>query len=325
MNGLCDEAKVEPAESERVQSSTHVYYMNSATTLSRRNSPFSFTNPLIKTSRINSSSSRDTGDGGFFTDVTPRRIIPSPIPPPPPPPPPILECSTSNEWKHAPENQSIEEHQTVPLRKSSVGSLPRVPSKHSIPLEETGHPSKSQLDNNNSRPASSLSSASLPISMTSSKTVSSVTTSRKNSSSSTSTIQNSSSSTSKISHPVITTTTVSSPATSISKNSASPISAPKKAPSPQPKTITPLCNNDEHLQGSINSLKDKSLPNVDDSLKPTSTTCLIRDKNITVNDLPAKKRTHRRRKKVADDDPSKFRKLGFSMGDGLKWQEASME
>ncbi len=94
------------------------------------------------------------------------------------------------------------------------------------------------------------------------------------------------------------------------------------------KETSPFDSNESH-QESMHSLKDKSLFNVNasensnDLIKPLIT----REENITENDLPAKKRTRRRVRHhtTNSDDSSTFRKLEFSIGDGLKWQEASVE
>jgi hypothetical protein len=338
--------------SEKDESSTQALYMNSARTVSGHNSPFSFSFALNKTSRLNSASSRDTGDGGFFTEVLPRQIVPSPIPPPP-----ILECSTSNEWKHTLEDQTTEQLQTrpdvIPLRKSSVGHISRPSSKHSVTLEQIHQPAKSQTVNK-SRPSSSLSSSSLPVSVTSSKPdfvdskiQSSATSSRENSSSSTSTIKNSSSTTSTTEDSSSSASTLKNSSTSTSKDSSSSAtSTPKNVPpiknsSPEPeptasitieeKKVTPPPDDNQCLHQSMNSLKEKSSSDVDTSQNPNNssksspTTTLIRDENMIVNDKPVKKRTHRRRQTTTSNESSKFRKLGFSIGDGLKWQEVSME
>jgi hypothetical protein len=306
--------------------------MNSTMATPRRNSPFSFTNSLYRLSRINSASSRDTGDGGFFTDVLPRQIIPSP-----PPPPAILECSTSNEWKHALENQSTEQDQTirnlVSLRKLSFRSLSRTSSKNSVTREEIHHRSKSQIDNN-SRPGSSLSSASLPVSIASSKAdfnnskvQSSAASSRKSSSSTTSTNQNLSSSTSTLKNSSSSTST-----TKPTGTNSSPQPEPIIPIKTEDKKIISLCDPNECHQKSTNSLKDKSSSNVhasesaNDLTESNLITFIAREENITQNALPAKKRTRRRRRQTTNsDDSSKFRKLEFSVGDGLKWQETSME
>ena len=334
-----------PMISERDESS---FCLNSTRTC--RNSPFSFSFALAKTSRMNSASSRDTGDGGFFTDFLPRQIISSPVPPPPPP---VLECLPSNEWKQTSENQP--RPASIPLRKLSVDHISRPSSKHGVILEPIiHHRSKSQTDNN-SRPGSSLSSSSLPVSITSSKadafndskiessatssssttkTSSATTPTTEDSSSSTSTLKNSSTSTS--------TTKSSSSATSTTKTSSS--STPTNSP-PQPETAAPTIiedkkvttpnDNNECLPESTDSLKEKSSSNIDtpqnsnNSLKSNSTTCLVRDENIIDNDILLKKKVRRRRRRrretTTSDEQSKFRKLGFSVGDGLKWQETSTE
>jgi hypothetical protein len=46
--------------------------------------------------------------------------------------------------------------------------------------------------------------------------------------------------------------------------------------------------------------------------------------NTTNNNLSAKKQIPHQQI-TTPDDSSKFRKLEFSLGDGLKWQEASAE
>ncbi|CAF0943173.1 unnamed protein product [Adineta steineri] len=118
-------------------SSTNIVSMDSVTTISRRNSPFSFSNSFNKSQRLNSSSSRHTDDDEFFTEVEPQPKSPSPILP-------LLDLnnSTSN--------------------KSFIENLSHTTSNHSIILDETQHGSKSQNDNH-SRPRSSLFSSSLSI------------------------------------------------------------------------------------------------------------------------------------------------------------------
>ena len=102
-------------------------------------SPFTFSHSPRKT---DSSFSVDTGDGGFFTDVKPRKAPSSP--------------------------RVVELRPVIPslmsLRKASIESLSRAPPKRSTNLEEN----RSQIDEQ-SRPGSSLSSSSLPVSITSSK------------------------------------------------------------------------------------------------------------------------------------------------------------
>ncbi|CAF3894803.1 unnamed protein product [Rotaria sp. Silwood2] len=299
-----------PIKPEKDQFSTHVFCTNSLTTTSRRSSPFSFTHSINKISRINSSSSIDTNDDGFFTNVLPQQTISSTR---------ILQCSKSNEWTYVSENQSTEYDQTilnsVSLRKSSVESLVRTSSKHSIKIDETHYQSTTELDNN-SRPESSLSSASLPVSITSSKTDF---INRKIQSLAISLRKNSSASPLKSSSSSLRTTETSS---SQLETRTSNIVESSKVTSPY--------NNNKSLQESINSLNDKSLSNVytqessNDLLKLNLITNLTEDENITVNDLPIKEKTTHRQTRT-NDELSKFRKLEFSMGDGLKWHDASTE
>jgi len=113
-NDLLDETKIELTQ------------QNSTTTPTpRRHSPFSFSNPLYRISRMNSESSRGTGDLGFFTDVPPQQAVLSPLPPSSPSVP-ILECSTINEWKDSAveeQQQSIEQIQANDTNPSSSSTL----------------------------------------------------------------------------------------------------------------------------------------------------------------------------------------------------------
>ncbi|CAF3445221.1 unnamed protein product [Rotaria sp. Silwood1] len=323
LDKLFDESKIESInrlnhqssidssiQCEKEQSSTHVFCANSLITTPRRSSPFSFTNSINNINRINSSSSTDTNDDGFFTDVLPRQPISSTR---------IFQCSKSNEWIYASENQSIEDNQTISesisICKSSIESLVRTSSKDSIKLIETYDRSTTEFDNN-SRSGSSLSSASLPVSITSSKTdfinrkiESSATSSRRNSSSS---IWKSSSSS------LITTKTLSS-----QSETRTPIIVKNTK-------VTSSCkNNNEPQQDSSNTLKEKSLSNVhtqqssNDLLKLNLIINSTEDENITSNDLPIKETTHRQT--TTSNKSSRFRKLEFSMEDGLKWHEISTE
>lgn len=369
LDELYDESKIELAyqlDSAKDQPSAHVFDINSNMVTPGRYSAFSFSNSLYKMNRINSASSRDTGEGGFFTDVLPRQTIPKT--PPPPLPPPILECSTSNEWKNALENQSAQLN-SIPLPKLSIPSLLQSASKHLIKHEEVDHQSKSPIDND-SRSGSSLSSSSLPISVTSSKpgfdnakAQSSTTSSSRKSSSST--IDNSSS-TSTVKNTTSTTTKDTSSSSAETKNSSAPTATSKNTTtsatsedtsstttttksssttttkpklensSSKPEPITtkdekdvPPSVPDEYLQESNDSLNEKSSYHAqmseepDQSLEPSSTTYLTREINLTEKDLPTKKKV--RRQTTTNDESSQFRKLEFSVGDGLKWHEASME
>ncbi|CAF1152613.1 unnamed protein product [Adineta steineri] len=119
------------------RSSTNIVSMDSVTTISRQNSPFSFSNSLNKSQRLNSSSSRHTDDDEFFTEVEPQQKRSSPILP-------LLDLNGSTP------------------NKSFIENLSRTTSNPSIMLDETQHGSKSQNDNH-SRPRSSLFSSSLSI------------------------------------------------------------------------------------------------------------------------------------------------------------------
>jgi hypothetical protein len=114
LNDLLDETKIElasrsdnsietirPPTAERRPTSVRSEkekFVNSPTPTPRRNSPFNFTNTSRK---VDSSSSIDTGDGGFFTDVIRRKVVTSPAPPP------VIERSASNEWKQLLTNRSV--------------------------------------------------------------------------------------------------------------------------------------------------------------------------------------------------------------------------
>lgn len=317
--------------------------INSSMTTPRGHSPFSFSNPMYKTSRMNSISSMDAGEGGFFTDFTPRKTIPTP----PPPPPPILECSTSNEWKHVFENHTSQSNHIL-LPKLSIPSLSRPSSKPTVPAQpEIAHRPQTPI-NNESRPSSSLSSGSLPLSITSSKSDfdpsksdSSTTPSRKSSSSTvhnttsvTSTEKNSSSttkeslsktsteptSTSKDTSSISTTTTTTTATTdSTTSEKETTIINEEKAPS--------RSDADQSLEESMNSSKAQVLEITTEPDKPVPSEYLTRETNITEKDLPTEKKSHRRtrRQPPTNNEPSQHRKLEFSIGDGLKWQEASLE
>ena len=120
---------VSPMKSVRKESPT-------PTIIPGRRSLFTFADSPRKTE---SSSSADTGDGGFFTDMNPRkhseRASPRPIIP-----------------------------NLMTLRKNSIESFTPAPPKRSTTIEET----RLQMDEH-SRPGSSLSSASLPVSIISSQ------------------------------------------------------------------------------------------------------------------------------------------------------------
>ncbi|CAF2524556.1 unnamed protein product [Rotaria sp. Silwood2] len=285
----------------------------------RRNSPFHFTNSPRK---IDSSSSVDTGDGGFFTDLTPRKITKPPVQPP------VIPQSPSNEWKQLLTNRSArsstEKRPIIPnlmsLRKASIESLTRAPPKRSITLDEAHN----QIDDQ-SRPASSISSASLPVSITSSKP-------------------------DFITRPLIErhpkviqqpqpppTTTTKKFRVEYPKKSSPPTIAPMVV---EGKKVTSARNsardNDEYLQQSINSTKHKITSGVQKSqnlLKTSSTSSMtsitrddniLKDESMTITDLPLNKSINRRSTN-SDREPTKSRKIEFSVRDGVNWNQASSE
>jgi hypothetical protein len=279
-----------------------------------RNSPFNFTNSSRK---VDSSTSLDTGDGGFFTDVMPRKVVK------PPTPPVIMERSASNEWKQLLTNRSsTEQRRAIPnllsLRKASIESLSRAPPKR----DET----HSQVDDQ-SRPGSSLSSLSLPVSITSSKPDYITRPSIER-------------------HPKVNpqppppTTTTKKFRVEFPKKSAPPTIVPMVI---EGKKVTSARNSardsDEHFQQSTNSSRVKissgiqKSQNMNNLLKTSSTssmTSITRDENIlkdesmTLTDLPVNKSTHRRSTNI-DREPSKARKIEFSVRDGAKWNQSSTE
>ena len=308
--------------------------INSSMTTPRRHSPFSFSNPMYKTSRMNSTSSMDAGEGGFFTDFTPRKILPTPLPPPP-----ILECSTSNEWKHALENHASQSNHIL-LPKLSIPSLSRPSSKQTMPTQTEIY--------NDSRPGSSLSSTSLPLSITSSKSDfnpsksdSSTTPSRKSSSStvdnttsSNSTEKNSSStttskastgptSTSKDTSSISTTTTTTTTTTATTDSTSSE----KEATIIKEEKVPSRSDAEQSLEESMHSSKAQLSETTIEPIKPVPSEYLTRETNITGKDLPVEKKSRRRTRRhpTTNNDSSQYRKLEFSIGDGLKWQEASLE
>ncbi|CAF3499537.1 unnamed protein product [Rotaria sp. Silwood1] len=287
----------------------------------RRNSPFHFTNLSRK---IDSSSSLDTGEGGFFTDVTPRKVSK------PPTPPPVVPQSPSNEWKQLLKNRSarssIEQRPVIPnlmsLRKASIGSLTRAPPKRSITIDEAHH----QMDDQ-SRPPSSLSSASLPVSITSSKPDFITRPSIER-------------------HPKVIPQPQPPPPTTTTKKFR--VEYPKKTSA---TTVVPMViegkkvrsaknsarDNDEYLQQSMNSTKNKitssSVQKSQSLLKTSSTSSMttitrddnvLKDESMTITDLPLNKSMNRRSTNI-DREPTRSRKIEFSVRDGVKWNQTSSE
>jgi hypothetical protein len=320
LNDLLDETKIEnasrtdtPIQSTRPPTAEIPRLerdkpISSPTSTPRRNSPFTFTNSSRK---VESSSSIDTGDGGFFTDVISRKVVTSPAPPA------IIERSTP---RNRSIRSSIEQRPVVPnlisLRKASIESLSRAPPKRSINIEETHN----QIDDP-SRPSSSLSSASLPVSIISSKPDFITRTSIER-------------------QPKIlpqTTTTTKKFRVEFSKKPSPPtiplmVIEGKKVTSAKSSAR----DSDERLQQSIHSTRSKISSGVQKSqniLKISSTssmTSITRDENIlkdesmTITDLPVNKSINRRSTNI-DREPTKSRKMEFSVRDGVKWQNGSSE
>lgn len=252
-----------------------------------RKSPFTFTNSPRKTE---SSFSVDTGDGGFFTDVKPKQKPPSPQ---------LIE-------------RSIEQRPVIPtlisLRKASIESLSRAPPKRSIALEEN----RSQMDDQ-SRPGSSLSSASLPVSITSSKPDLITRPSFER-------------------HPKVLPQTTKKFRVEFSKKSPPP---PPAAPAVPPmviegKKVTSARNSardsEDRLQQSINSTRGKISAGIQRSQTlvkgstMTSMTSVTRDGSMTLTDVPV-----RRSMNSSEREPTRARKIEFTIKDGMKWQNASSE
>ncbi|CAF2104961.1 unnamed protein product [Rotaria magnacalcarata] len=316
--------------------------INSSKTAQRRNSPFSFTNPTNDLNGGNSSSSIDTNDDCFFTDMLPRQKNSSHR---------IHSSSKSNhEQADISESQTTINSPSIPT-KSPITSAVRRDSKHSIKIEQSPYQSKSET----SRPASSSSSTSLPISVMSSKSdfiypnsQSSARSSRKSSSSSISTSSSSSIKTTKSSSPA--KTKMSSSTTTLASTKSSPLGSTSNNRSSSKPTINhslleletapsktaenskvPLpLNSDTSIQEPIVSPKDHHSSPVDtqqdlnDLVNPDSIRSQTADEIINENHSPMKEKNHHRQL-THSEELSKFRKLEFSMEDGLKWQAASGE
>ena len=297
-------------------------FVSSPTPTPRRNSPFNFN---ISSRKVDSSSSLDTGDGGFFTDVTRRKVVTSPAPHPPP----VLERTPSNEWKQLLTNRSgrssVEQRPAIPnlvsLRKTSIESLSRAPPKRSTTIEET----RSYIDDQ-SRPGSSLSSASLPVSITSSKPDLITRPSIER-------------------HPKIIPQPP--PPSSQTTTKKFRVEFPKKS---SPPTIVPMViegkkvksarnsarDSDDHLQQSMNSTRSKISSGVQKSqnlLKTSSTSSMtsitrddniLKDESMTITDAHVNKSITRRSTNI-EREPTKARKMEFSVRDGVKWQHTSSE
>lgn len=284
--------------------------IQSPTPTSRRNSPFNFNTTSRK---VESSSSIDTGDGGFFTDVVRKKLSS----PPPPPPPPIIEAAPSSRSIRL----SMEQRSAIPnlvsLRKASIENFARPPPKRSINLDEA----HTQIDDQ-SRPGSSLSSSSLPVSIISSKpdfiTRPSIERHPK-----------------VFPQPTVTNTTKKF-RVEFSKRSSPP---PVPSMVIEGKKVTSARNSaresgDDRVQQSIHSTRNKISSGIQKShstLKASTTstmTSITRDENIlkdeslTITDATVPKSSYRRSTNI-EREPTKSRKMEFTMKDGTRWQAAS--
>lgn len=290
----------------------------------RRNSPFNFTNTSRK---VESSSSVDTGDGGFFTDVARKKPPTSPVPPPPPAPAPIIEPAPSTRSIRASTEQRSAIPNLVSLRKASIESFSRPPPKRSINLEEA----HTHLDDH-SRPGSSLSSASLPVSIISSKPEFITRPSIER-------------------HPrILPQPTTTNTNTTTKKFRVEFSKRPSPPPTPGPvvpsmvvegKKVTSARNSardsgDDRLQHSMHFTRNKTLSGVQKShstLKASSTSTMtsitrdeniLRDESLTITDATTQKGSHRRSTNI-EREPTKARKMEFTIKDGMKWQNTSAE
>ena len=283
--------------------------IQSPTPTPRRNSPFNFNNTSRK---VESSSSVDTGDGGFFTDIVRKR-------PPTPPTPPILEPVVPSSRSI---RLSMEQRSAIPnlvsLRKASIENFARPPPKRSMNLDEA----HTQIDDH-SRPGSSLSSSSLPVSIISSKpdfiTRPSIERHPK-----------------IFPQPTVTANTTKKFRVEFSKRSSPP---PVPSMVIEGKKVTSARNSaresgDDRLQQSIHSTRNKISSGIQKShstLKASTTSTMtsitrdeniLRDESLTINDATASKSSYRRSTNV-EREPTKSRKMEFTIKDGTKWQAAA--
>jgi hypothetical protein len=253
---------------------------------------------------------------------TEKRAVKSPAPPSPP----AIERSASNEGKQLLTNRSTrssaEKHQVVPnlvsLRKTSIESLSRAPPKRSTNLEET----RSYIDDQ-SRPGSSLSSASLPVSIISSKPdlITRPSIERR----------------SKVVPQPPPQTTTKKFRVEFPKKSSPPTIVPMVIEGKKVKSARNSArDSDDHLQQSMNSTRSKVSSGVQKSqnvLKTSSTSSMtsitrddnmLKDESMTITDAHLSKSLHRRSTNI-DREPTKSRKMEYSVKEGLKWQQASSE
>ncbi|CAF1100383.1 unnamed protein product [Adineta ricciae] len=294
-------------------------HIESSTPTPRQSSLFNLSN---SPSKVDSSSSIDAGDGGFFTDVNPpRKSIQSPAPPP------VAGRPLSSESRHSftqrSARSSVEQRPAIPnlmsLRKTSIEALTRPPPKRSITLEETHN----QIDDY-SRPGSSLSSASLPVSVISSKP-------------------------DLISRPLIERYPKVNPQAAAAPQTIKKFRVEfqkKSAPPTVPAMViegkkvtsasTSARDNDDYLQQSMNSTRGKisagvqRSQNVVKASTNSSMTTVTRDENalkdesLTITDAQVNKSITRRSTNT-ERKPTKSRTMEFTVRDGVKWQHASSD
>ncbi|UJR09163.1 hypothetical protein I4U23_013411 [Adineta vaga] len=292
--------------------------VDSATPTPRQSSLFNLSNSPRK---VDSSSSIDAGDGGFFTDVhPPRKVVKSPAPPS------IIERSLANELKHSFTNRSVRssaEHRPVipnlmSLRKTSIETLSPPPPKRSITLEETHN----QFDDL-SRPGSSVSSASLPVSIISSKAdlITRPLVERYP----------------KANNPQPAPQTTKKFRVEFPKKSAPPIVPPMII---EGKKVTSASasarDNDDHLQQSMNSTRSKisagaqrsqNIAKISTTSSMTSVTRdenALKDESLTITDTLPNKSINRRSTNI-ERKPTKSRTMEFTVRDGAKWQNGSLD
>ena len=258
-----------------------------------------------------SPSSIDTGEGGFFTDVNPKKTRPA-----------LIERPTSTEWKPLVSNRSAEQRPTIPtlisLRKTSMENFSPAPPKRSITLEET----RQQFEDH-SRPGSSLSSGSLPVSIISSQP-------------------------DNITRPSIERRPKGPPAPLVTTNPTPKkfrVEFSKKPSSPtvpdmvvEGKKVTSarLSARESHDHAHPSPIKvSPGAPRVSQNLMKTSSTTsmtsvtrdenFLRDESLTINDGPGSKKNSARRSTHLEREASKARKIEFTVKDGVKWHQGSTE
>jgi hypothetical protein len=317
LDDLLDESKIELAHrSEHVQAivppSSNVEPTLTMTSVENSRKPTEKATDMSASARRSlftfngSPSSMDTADGGFFTDMNPRRTTRSPA---------IVERSIRSSAEQRSTTSTL-----MSLRKTSIENFSPTPPKRSIVVEEIRH----QLDEH-SRPGSSLSSGSLPVSIISSQpdnitrplivrqtkvvpTASSNVTTRKF----------------RVEYP---------------KKTVEPMLIEGKKVTSARQSAR---DNDEYVQQSIQSSRNKlssgivrsSNQNHTNTLKVSGNSSLttvthddnaLKDESMTMNDTVQQTSLVRRSNPVEQREPVKARRIEFSVKDGLNWQKHSTE